>query len=47
MGSSTLPKLTCLIWITGVTMDTKPSNLNAADKKTVEDAEEAAATLED
>jgi hypothetical protein len=30
-----------------VTVDTKPSNLSAADKKTVEDAEEVAATIED
>ncbi len=30
-----------------VTIDTKPSNLSAADKKTVEDAEEVAATIED
>src|SRR5438552_8247939 len=30
-----------------VTIDTKPSNLSAADKKAVEDAEEVAATIED
>ena len=30
-----------------VTIDTKPSNLSAADKKTVEQAEELAATIED
>ncbi|PYK65911.1 MAG: arylsulfatase, partial [Verrucomicrobia bacterium] len=30
-----------------VTIDTQPSNLSAADKKTVEDAEEVAATIED
>jgi arylsulfatase len=33
--------------IVSLTIDTKPSNLNAADKKTVEDAEEVAATIED
>jgi len=33
--------------ITRVTIDTQPSNLSAADKKTVEDAEEVAATIED
>ena len=30
-----------------VTVDTKPSNLSAADKKAVEQAEELAATIED
>jgi hypothetical protein len=30
-----------------VTIDTQPSNLSAADKKTVEEAEEVAATIED
>ena len=30
-----------------VTVDTKPSNLSAADKKTVESAEDIAATIED
>jgi len=30
-----------------VTIDTKPSNLSAADKKTVETAEDIAATIED
>ncbi len=30
-----------------VTIDTKPSNLNTADKKAVEDAEEEAAVIED
>ena len=30
-----------------VTIDTKPSNLSAADKKAVEDAEEVAASIED
>jgi arylsulfatase len=30
-----------------VTIDTKPSNLSAADQKTVEDAEEVAATIEE
>jgi arylsulfatase len=30
-----------------VTIDTQPSNLSAADKKAVEDAEEVAATIED
>jgi hypothetical protein len=30
-----------------VTIDTKPSNLSAADNKAVEDAEEVAATIED
>ena len=30
-----------------VTIDTKPSNLGAADKKTVETAEDIAATIED
>ena len=33
--------------IVKVTIATKPSNLSAADKKAVEDAEEAAATIED
>jgi arylsulfatase len=33
--------------IVKVTIDTKPSNLSAADKKAVEDAEEEAATVED
>ena len=33
--------------IINVTIDTKPSNLSAADKKAVEDAEEVAATIED
>jgi arylsulfatase A-like enzyme len=33
--------------IVKVTIDTKPSNLSAADKKTVEDAEEEAAIIED
>jgi arylsulfatase A-like enzyme len=33
--------------IISVTIDTKPSNLSAADKKAVEDAEEVAATIED
>jgi len=33
--------------IISVTIDTKPSNLSEADKKAVEDAEEAAATIED
>ena len=33
--------------IVKVTIDTKPSNLSAADKKAVEDAEEVAATIED
>jgi hypothetical protein len=28
-------------------IDTKPSNLSAADKKAVEDAEEVAATIQD
>ena len=30
-----------------VTIDTKPSTLSAADKKTVDDAGEVAATIED
>jgi hypothetical protein len=30
-----------------VTIDTKPSNLSAADKKAVKNAEEVAATIED
>jgi hypothetical protein len=30
-----------------VTIDTKPANLSTADKKTVEDAEETAAAIED
>ena len=34
-------------WDALVTIDTKPSNLSAADKKAVEDAEEAAAGIED
>jgi hypothetical protein len=33
--------------IVNVTIDAKPSNLSAADKKSVEDAGEAAATIED
>ena len=33
--------------IMSVTIDTKPSNLSAADKKAVEDAEEVAAAIED
>jgi arylsulfatase len=33
--------------IINVTIDTKPSNLSAADKKTVEDVEEEAAVIED
>jgi hypothetical protein len=33
--------------IISVTIDTKPSNLGAADKKAVEDAEEEAAVIED
>jgi len=33
--------------IVKVTVDTKPSNLSAADKKTVETAEDIAATIED
>ena len=33
--------------IVNVTIDTKPSNLSAADKKAVEDVEEEAATIED
>ena len=33
--------------IVKVTIDTKPSNLSAADKKAVEDVEEEAATIED
>ena len=33
--------------IINVTIDAKPSNLSAADKKSVEDAGEAAATIED
>src|SRR4029077_5162915 len=33
--------------IVKVTIDTKPSNLSAADKKTVETAEDIAATIED
>jgi arylsulfatase len=33
--------------IVSVTIDTKPSNLSAADKKAVEDAEEEAAVIED
>ena len=33
--------------ITKVTIETKPSNLSAADKKAVEDAEEMAAVIED
>ncbi len=33
--------------IVNVTIDTKPSNLSAADKKAVEDGEEAAAIIED
>ena len=33
--------------IVKVTIDTKPSNLSAADKKTVEEAQEVAATIED
>jgi hypothetical protein len=30
-----------------VTIDTKPSNLSAADEKAVEDAEDVAATVEE
>jgi hypothetical protein len=30
-----------------VTIDAQPSNLSATDKKSVEDAEEVAATIED
>jgi arylsulfatase len=33
--------------IVKVTIDTKPLNLSATDKKAVEDAEEVAATIED
>jgi arylsulfatase len=33
--------------IVSVTVDTKPSNLSAADDKAVKDAEEVAATIED
>jgi hypothetical protein len=33
--------------IISVTIDTKPSNLSEADKKTVETAEDIAATIED
>jgi hypothetical protein len=33
--------------IVSVTINTNPSNLSAADKKSVEDAGEAAATIED
>ena len=33
--------------IVKVTIDTKPSNLSATDKKAVEDAEEVAGTIED
>ena len=33
--------------IINVTIDAKPSNLSAADKKTVEDVEEEAAVIED
>jgi arylsulfatase len=33
--------------IINVTINTKPSDLNAADKKAVEDAEEVAAAIED
>jgi hypothetical protein len=33
--------------IISVTINTKPSNLSAADKKAVEDAEGAAATIDD
>jgi len=33
--------------IISVTIDTKPSNLSAADKKAVEDGEEEAAVIED
>jgi hypothetical protein len=33
--------------IISITIDTKPSNLSAVDKKAVEDAEEEAAVIED